>query len=78
MEVENVDDTTNHLGADHLNSIRAQVKALQQMPLQLSEDQKSVILPPPGNGTEYTKIEVISLLTRCTHNQRSGAIKELI
>jgi len=58
----------------------ARVIALQNIiPHKLSpQDAKSIILPLPQNGSEYTKLEVIAILERCTSRQKSKAIKEMI
>ena len=68
---------------DPANTIYGKVTALQRIPLtsmehMLSADGKSQIAPPPLNGVQYTKIEVLAIITRCTAQQRTVAIKGMI
>jgi hypothetical protein len=67
-----------HTQLQQTHSIYAYVTALQQNPLQLSEDKKTVILPSPQNGTQYNKIEVLAILTRCSGKQRKDVINKMI
>ncbi|KAL7477019.1 hypothetical protein ACHAW6_002841 [Cyclotella cf. meneghiniana] len=62
----------------HQDSIYCKVTSLQQEPLEFTSDGKSVVLPVPQNGTQYTKIEALSIITRCINNQRGLAIKQML
>ena len=68
---------------DPANTIYAKVTALQRIPLTssehvLSNNGNSIILPAPLSGDQYTKVEVLAIITRCTRQQRTVAIKEMI
>jgi hypothetical protein len=56
---------------DPQNTIYGKVTELQKnQPLEPSEDGKTIVLPVPQNGTQYTKIEVLSGLTLCTKSSQ--------
>eukprot|EP00956_Cyclotella_meneghiniana_P014442 scaffold21566_cov73-Cyclotella_meneghiniana.AAC.23 len=60
------------------NTIYHKVTALQKTQLRVAQDGKTIMLPLPNNGYEYTKIEVLSILTRLSGRQRSDVITEMI
>jgi hypothetical protein len=68
---QDVAQPSQNLNTTNDNTIHTKVTALQQNPLQLSEDKTAIILPRPQNGTEYSKVELLAIVTQCNKRQSS-------